>query len=105
MQVLPASLVQRFAEILDGVGRRLHIGCVLAAGSDWVEVSLPEQMELVPSLQLRFLPSLISHEVEASWRARDRVGFTYPHGGPPEEQFAGIQGLSDPRPASLKRRG
>ena len=99
------SVVMRFAEILDEVGRRLHVGCVMAAGRDWVEVSLPEHTELGKGLHVRFLPSMVSHEVSAGWRARDRVGFTYDHGGPPEDQFAGLPGLLDPRSAELKRHG
>lgn len=94
----------RFAEIIDAIGRRIHIGCIMAAGRDWVEVSVPEQMALDPGLQVRFLPSMVSHGVTAEWRGVDRVGFTYSGGGPPEDQFAGLSGLLDPRPASLKRR-
>ena len=98
------SIVMRFAEIVDDVGKRLHVGCVMAAGQDWVEVSLPENAALGAHLQVRFLPSAIAHEVKAGWRANDRVGFTYDHGGPPEDQFAGLPGLLDPRPAALKLR-
>jgi hypothetical protein len=99
------TIVMRFAEIIDEVGKRLHVGCVMAAGQDWVEVSLPEHMMLGSGLQVRFLPSPIAHEVSPGWRASDRVGLTYDHGGPPEDQFAGIPGLLDPRPAALKSRG
>lgn len=98
------SVVMRFAEIIDEVGKRLHVGCVMAAGQDWVEVSLPENTQLGAGLQVRFLPSMVSHDVSAGWRANDRIGFTYVGGGPPEDQFAGIPGLLDPRPASLKIR-
>jgi hypothetical protein len=98
----PRSIVMRFAEIIDELGRRLHIGCVMAAGQDWVEVSLPEHTRLGTGLQVRFLPSLVAHEVKPGWRGRDRVGFTYAAGGPPEDQFAGLPGMLDPRPASLK---
>ena len=96
--------VMRFAEIIDQIGQRIHIGCIMAAGSDWVEVSLPEQLTLGTGLQVRFLPMRESHGVKAEWRSVDRVGFTFTGGGPPEEQFAGLSGLMDPRPASLKRR-
>lgn len=92
----------RFAEIVDEVGKRLHIGCVMAAGQDWVEVSLPDHTHLGPGLHVRFLPSTETHAVSEGWRSRDRVGFTYAAGGPPEDQFAGLPGLQDPRPASLK---
>lgn len=97
------SVVMRFAEILDEVGKRLHVGCVMAAGQDWVEVSLPEHTELGSGLQVRFLPSRDSHGVVPGWRSSDRVGFTYREGGPPEDQFAGLPGLNDPRPAALKQ--
>lgn len=97
------DFVMRFAEVLDEVGRRLHVGCIMAAGQDWVEVSLPEAADLAPHLQLRFLPSRLSHGVTPQWRAPDRVGFTYEAGGPPEDQFAGFPGLCDPRPASLRK--
>lgn len=94
----------RFAEIINQLGIRLHIGCIMAAGQDWVEVSLPEETQLASGLQVRFLPSQQTHDVQASWRDKDRVGFTYLHGGPPEEQFAGLPGLNDPLPASLRIR-
>lgn len=104
MNIPLRSAPMRFAEILDEIGRRIHIGCIMAAGRDWVEVSCPEQMPLDARLQVRFLPAQEAHGVLAEWRGADRVGFTYRHGGPSEEQFAGLQGLLDPRPASLKRR-
>lgn len=96
------NFVMKFAEIIDEVGKRLHVGCVMAAGQDWVEVSLPQHTDLGANVQVRFLPSSIAHHVRAGWRAADRVGFTYTAGGPPEEQFAGLPGLLDPRPAALK---
>lgn len=100
----PRSVVMRFAELLDELGRRLHVGCVMAAGLDWVEVSVPENLELHDGLSVRFLPSNLSHSVTPGWRAIDRVGLTYTAGGPPEDQFAGLPGLVDPRPAALKIR-
>ncbi len=105
MQYQPApvrNFVMKFAEIIDEVGKRLHVGCVMAAGQDWVEVSLPEHTALGAHVQVRFLPSSVAHEVNAGWRGSDRIGFTYAAGGPPEDQFAGLPGLLDPRPASLK---
>lgn len=98
------NFVMKFAEIIDEVGKRLHVGCVMAAGQDWVEVSLPEHTALGAHVQVRFLPSLVAHDVTAGWRSTDRIGFTYDAGGPPEDQFAGLPGLLDPRPASLKFR-
>lgn len=98
------DFVMRFAEVIDEVGRRLHVGCIMAAGQDWVEVSLPEGAPLAPHMQLRFLPSRLSHDVRAGWREADRVGFTYENGGPPEDQFAGFPGLCDPRPAARRMR-
>lgn len=94
------DVVMRFAEVFDEVGKRLHVGCIMAAGQDWVEVSLPENAELGGHLQVRFPPCSMSHDVKPLWRAEDRVGFTYVGGGPPEDQFAGLPGLLDPRPAS-----
>ena len=79
------------------------MGCVMAAGSDWVEVSIPEHMELAADLKLRFPPSKVDYVVRAEWRSCDRVGFTYVHGSPPQEPFAGIPGLLSPCPASLRR--
>ena len=98
------SFVLKFAEIIDEVGKRLHVGCVMAAGQDWVEVSLPQHTALGSNVQVRFLPSTVAHDVRTGWRATDRVGFTYTAGGPPEDQFAGLPGLLDPRPAALKIR-
>lgn len=98
------DFVMRFAEVIDEVGNRLHVGCIMAAGQDWVEVSVPEKARLEGRLQVRFLPAEPAHVVEAGWRADDRVGFTYVSGGPPEDQFAGLPGLLDPQPAALKRR-
>ena len=98
------NFAMRFAEIVDEVGKRVHVGCVMAAGSDWVEVSLPETTSLGAGIQVRFLPSLVAHDVRPGWRGNDRVGFTYAAGGPPEDQFAGLPGLLDPRPAALKSR-
>ncbi len=96
------TIVMRFAEIVDELGKRLHVGCVMSAGQDWVEVSLPERMQLGSGINVRFLPALEAHAVDARWRARDRVGLTYANGGPPEDQFAGLPGLLNPLPASLK---
>lgn len=95
-------VMMRFAEILSEVGTRLHIGCIMAAGQDWVEVSLPDKTEIMPAMQVRFLPSDVVHRVSAAWRTTDRVGLTYVSGGPPEEHFAGIPGLQDPRPAAQR---
>ena len=104
LQMPVRNFVMKFAEIIDEVGKRLHVGCVMAAGQDWVEVSLPEHASLGAHIQVRFLPSAVAHEVRAGWRGKDRVGFTYSAGGPPEDQFAGLPGLLDPRPAALKSR-
>ncbi len=99
-----SDFVTFFAEVLDDAGHRIHIGCIMAAGRDWIEVSLPEQTQLAGKIKVRFLPSLIEHDVIASWRDSDRVGLTYRNGGPPEDHFAGVPGLTDPRPADLKKR-
>ena len=97
------GLVLRFAEILDELGRRLHLGCVMAAGEDWVEVSLPEATALNAPLAVRFHPLPGMHRVSEGWRASDRVGLTYVDGGPPQDMFAGSPGLLDPRPAALRK--
>ena len=98
------NFVMKFAEIIDEVGKRLHVGCVMAAGQDWVEMSLPEHTSLGENVQVRFLPSQVAHDVTPGWRGADRIGFNYAAGGPPEDQFAGLPGLLDPRPAALKFR-
>lgn len=95
----------RFAEVLNALGRRLHVGCVMAAGADWVEVSLPEHFALGDDLLLRFPPSSRCHGVRAEWRGADRVGFTYPAGMPAEDnEILNVPGLRDPRPAALMLR-
>lgn len=98
------TAVMRFAELIDEVGKRLHVGCVMAVGQDWVEVSLPEHFQLGDGMSVRFPPSLHSHGVEPGWRSADRVGLTYVAEGPSPEQFSCTKGLIDPRPAQLKRR-
>lgn len=45
------------------------------------------------------------HKVQTSWQDKDKPGFNYLHGGPPEDKFAGFPGLNDPRLASPKKRG
>lgn len=103
MQVILGTTVIRFVEIIDECNRRVHIGCLMGVGSDWVEVSLPERINFSSAVCVRFLPSIYAHEVSPSWRKVDRVGFIYIKGGPSEEQFVGT-GLLDPRPAYLKQR-
>lgn len=103
---LPLSpTTMRFAEILSTRGTRLHVGCILAAGPDWVEVSFPKHSEIGDGLEVRMLPERLTHRVEMSWRTGDRLGFTYIDGGPGDEQFAGFPGLCDPRSALHKRIG
>ena len=43
-----------FAEIVSSTGRRLHIGCVMAAGPDWIEVSVPIRLKLEDNLGVCF---------------------------------------------------
>lgn len=74
----------RFVELLGAHGKRLHIGCIMAHGRDWVEVSHPEKTELSAKLHLRFLPSRRLHKVELRWRREDRAAFTYAAEQPPE---------------------
>lgn len=95
-----AQIAIRFAELLDHEFTRLHIGCLMAAGPDWVEVSLPERLRLASNLLVRVLPSTVAHKVLERWRSHDRVGLVYCDGGPPEERLAGLPGLFDPRHAA-----
>lgn len=99
-----ASAALRFAEVLGAGGQRLHVGCVMAAGTDWVEVSMPDHLALAEDLLLRFPPSLHRYAVVASWRGIDRVGFTYPAAAPAEDDVLTSSGLRDPRPAALMLR-
>jgi len=96
----PESILQsdmRFAEVLGQDGKRLHIGCIMAFGKDWVEVSHPARMALPSELQLRFLPSTRAHKVELRWRHEDRAGFTYPTGEPVEAVQLSEATSIDPR--------
>lgn len=93
-----------FAEILDKSGKRLHVGCIMAAGEDWVEVSLPQQMQLPAGVSVRFWPAPLSLAVNEEWRMIDRVGFAYVDGRLPDGWFAGIPAFNDPRPASIRAR-
>jgi hypothetical protein len=47
---------------------------------------------------------LTSHEVSRSWRAVDRVGFTYDHGGLRSASSPGFRACSTRAPAALKIR-
>lgn len=49
--------VQEFAELISDDGTRKHIGCVMGLGDGWVEVSMPEALNLPTEISLRFLPS------------------------------------------------
>ena len=62
-----------FAEIIDQAGRRVHVGVIMAAGRDWVEISVPELLNLHATQEIRFLPTLLSHAVTAGWRTLDRI--------------------------------
>lgn len=96
----PKSILQsdmRFAEVLGADGKRLHIGCIMAFGKDWVEVSHPARMALPSELQLRFLPSTRAHNVELGWRHEDRAGFTYPGGEPVDAEQLSEVATIDPR--------
>lgn len=99
--IVPATM--RFAVITNAQGQRLHVGCVMRAGTDWVEVSLPGHFALEETVWVSFSPCLTRHHVKSDWRTVDRVGLVYLDGGPTEEQFTGIPGLFDLRPACLKR--
>jgi hypothetical protein len=90
----------RFAEIVDKAGKRIHMGVIMAAAQEWIEVSLPETMNVGADSEVRFPPSLLAHHVAVRWRKADRVGLAYLAGGPSEEQFAGLSGLNDMRSLS-----
>ena len=92
-----------FAEMVDGSSKRIYVGCVMAAGSDWVEVSAPALLNLGSTSGIRLLPSLLSHAVAVRWRSIDRVGLQYLSGGPPDDWFAGIIGMNDSRSAEEMR--
>ena len=92
-----------FAEIIDHVGKRVHVGVIMAAGRDWVEMSVPELLNVGATREIRFLPTLISHAVTVGWRTFDRVGLVYVGEGPPDDRFAGLAGLSDSRSAEEMR--
>lgn len=94
----------RFADLVDEVGKRIHIGCILAAGHDWIELSMPPETTFGPTGRVRFLPSLLTHDVATGWRDNDRVGLVYTKGGPPDEQLSGIPGLWDHRSALMMMR-
>jgi hypothetical protein len=92
-----------FAELVDHVGKRVHVGVIMAAGRDWVEVSVPELLNLESTQEIHFLPTLLSHTVTIGWRKLDRVGLAYVSGGPPDDRFAGLPRLNDSRSAEEMR--
>lgn len=92
-----------FAEIIDQVGKRVHVGVIMAAGRGWVEISVPELLNLHSTQEIRFLPTLLSHAVTVGWRTLDRVGLVYVGGGPSDDRFAGIPGLNDSRSSEEMR--
>ena len=77
--------VLHFAELVSADGHRIHVGCVMAVGADWVEVSVPQQLTLANLMQLRLHPTPLTYEVETSWRAIDRVGLVYTRHRPASE--------------------
>lgn len=92
-----------FAEMVDGSSKRIYVGCVMAAGSDWVEVSAPAHLHLASTFDVRLLPSLLLHAVAVRWRTVERVGLQYVSGGPPDDWFAGIIGMNESRSAEEMR--
>lgn len=94
----------RFAELLDVDEKRLHVGCVMAFGNDWVEVSYPTKEALQSGVHLRFLPSPKVHKIDLKWRHDDRAGFTYPDGLPSDAPQSSDPGSLDPRSAAVKMR-
>lgn len=72
-----SGVVQSFAELISEDGKRKHIGCVMGLGNGWVEVSLPECLNLPAEISVRFLPSRESVQVLEESRALDRARFVY----------------------------
>ena len=92
-----------FGEIIDEAGTRVHVGVIMAAGRDWVEISVPELLNLGSARNIRFLPALLTHAVTIGWRTLDRVGLAYVNGGPADDRFAGLPGLKNSRSADEMR--
>ena len=92
-----------FAEIIDQAGKRIHVGVIMGAGHDWVEISVPELLNLESAGNIRFLPALLTHAVTIGWRTLDRVGLAYVNGGPSDDKFAGLPGLNNSRSAEEMR--
>ena len=80
----------RFAALFRPLGVKIHVGCVMSAGHDWIEVSLPCSMELLTSLQLMLYPSPSLYPVEERWRRANCVGLTYTAQVPAREELWGI---------------
>ena len=93
----------RFVEIVDERGKRIHVGCIMAAGQDWVEVSAPGHLDLSSTGEVRLVPSLPPHAVTIGWRTMDRIGLAYVNDGPPSSWLAGLSGLSTSRSAAEMR--
>lgn len=79
------------------------MGCVMAAGPDWIEVSVPPMLRIEGGASLRFPPSLKRYPVTPSWRTEDRAGFTFLDDRVPEEQLKRLASVLDPRPASERQ--
>jgi hypothetical protein len=92
-----------FAEIIDQAGKRIHVGVIMGAGHDWVEISVPELLGLGSVGSIRLLPAMLTHAVSIGWRTLDRVGLAYVNGGPPDGKFAGLPRLNDSRSAEEMR--
>lgn len=94
----------RFAELLDADGRKMHVGCVMSFGKDWVEVSYPARAPLQSGIHLRFLPSHKVHKVDHKWRHDDRAGFTYQDVAPLDAPHVTDPDSLDPRSSAEKMR-
>ena len=77
-----------FVQIFDEAGRRLHVGCLMAARSDWVEISAPEVLELNHAARICFFPSREMFCIYVKWRRVDRVAFGFMDARPPDELLA-----------------
>ena len=67
----------KFAALFSRSGQKLHVGCVLSAGDDWIEVSVPPGFKTDQPLQLMLYPSEALFPVKEVWRRPDCVGLAY----------------------------
>ncbi len=54
----------QFAALLGEAGNKLHVGCIMDIGYNWVDLSLPLGFPLPKQLLLTFYPDQTPHDVE-----------------------------------------